>query len=173
MKPIRLMTLFSLFSLLATGCARVITSGSHNVKSGTTIPGNLLMTSGQLSLEKGSKVAGSILMTSGDIVANGEVEGNIYMSSGNVYVGPEGIIHGDIRGASGSVQQAAGAQVRGDVSANFDGSDMIKMFVLAGTALFFFITQGRRVLGREKQPIREKQPVEWSETPKEKSHYMR
>lgn len=157
MKPISFIALLSLSSLLLTGCARVITSGDHQIKSGTTVPGSLLITSGRVVLEKGSLVSGSVFMTSGDLVANGEVEGNIWLSSGNVLVGPGAIIHGHIKGASGNVTQAEGAQVLGEVSTSIGGFDFAKFFVLAGVAIYFLVTRGRRPV------IREKQPIEWVE----------
>lgn len=157
MKSISFIALLGLSSLLLTGCARVISSGDHQMGSDATIPGNLLITSGRVVLEKGSTVSGSVFMTSGDLVAEGEIKGNIWLSSGNVFVGPTAVIHGNIKGASGAVTQAEGAQVLGDVSTSFGGFDFAKFFVLAGVAIYFLVTRGRRPI------IREKQPIEWVE----------
>jgi cytoskeletal protein CcmA (bactofilin family) len=157
MKSISMIALLGLSSLLLTGCAQIISSGDHQIKGDATIPGHLLITSGRVVLEKGSTISGSVIMTSGDLVANGEIKGNIWLSSGNVFVGPTAIIHGNIKGASGAVIQAEGAQVLGDVSTSFGGFDVAKFFVLAGVAVYFLITRGRRPV------IHEKQPIEWVE----------
>ncbi len=157
MKSIPFIALLGLSSLLLTGCARIISSGDHHIGSDTTVPGNLLITSGRVVLEKGSTISGSVFMTSGDLVADGEIMGNVWLSSGNVFVGPTAVIHGNIKGASGAVTQAEGAQVLGDVSTSFGGFDFAKFFVLAGVAIYFLVTRGRRPI------IREKQPIEWVE----------
>jgi hypothetical protein len=54
-------------------------------------------------------------MTSGDLDANGEIDGDIVMSSGKVNLGPTAIVHGDIRGTSGNVNQAEGSRVEGQI----------------------------------------------------------
>lgn len=104
--------------LLATGCATVSTSGGYTLESGRTLRGNLVITSGVATLEEGSRVTGNVLMTSGNLQVDGEIDGDIVMFSGNISLGPEAIVHGDIRGTSGTVQPAEGAQVLGQISTN-------------------------------------------------------
>jgi cytoskeletal protein CcmA (bactofilin family) len=118
MKRILTLILFVLFTLIASGCATVSTSGDYTLKSGQTLSGNLVLTSGNAILEEDTRVTGNVIMTSGDLLANGEIEGGILLFSGDVTLGPEAVVHGDIRGTSGDVVQLEGAQVFGQISMN-------------------------------------------------------
>ena len=118
MKRTLTLVLLALFALLVSGCATVSTSGNYVLESGKTLRGDLMITSGLATLEEGSRVTGSVIMTSGVLNANGEIDGDIVLTSGNVNLGPEAVVHGDIRGTSGNVSQAEGARVEGRVSTN-------------------------------------------------------
>jgi hypothetical protein len=118
MKRTLTLVLLGLFALLVSGCATVSTSGNYVLESGKTLRGDLMITSGLATLEEGSRVTGSVIMTSGVLNANGEIDGDIVLTSGNVNLGPEAVVHGDIRGTSGNVSQAEGARVEGRVSTN-------------------------------------------------------
>lgn len=101
--------------LLATGCATVSTRGDYTLGSGRTLRGNLVITSGDATLEADSRVTGNVLMTSGNLQVDGEIDGSVVMFSGKISIGPEGIIHGDIRGTSGTVQHGESTQVLGQI----------------------------------------------------------
>jgi len=159
MKMAFFLLLLGLVIFVTVGCGRVITSGTHTIKSGSIIPGNLIISSGKILLEKGSVVQGSVIMTSGSLDVYGEVEGSILMSSGRVYVGPEAIVQGSIRGSSGSVEQAEGARVGGKVGTNI-GESLPPILVAAGAAIYFLLTGRRRSV--------EKEPSDWTEEPVEK-----
>ncbi len=115
---IRYLLLLGALLLLVVGCTTVSTSGDYTLDSGQTLRGNLVITSGNATLEEDSRVTGDVLMTSGNLRADGEIKGNIILFSGEVSLGPAAIVYGDIKGTSGEVQQAEGAQVRGQISTN-------------------------------------------------------
>jgi hypothetical protein len=100
--------------LLSAGCTTVL--GNYTLESGQVQRGNLLIRSGTATLEEGSLVTGDVLMTRGNILANGEIEGDILFFWGNVSLGPQAVVHGDIRGISGLIQKAEGAHVDGLIS---------------------------------------------------------
>lgn len=109
--------LIGLLSLLVSGCATVSTRDDYTLESGRTLRGNLVITSGVATLEEGSRVTGNVLMTSGDLQIDGEIDGNVVMFSGNISLGPAAIVHGYIRGTSGTVQQGGETtQVEGQIS---------------------------------------------------------
>ena len=106
--------LFGALIGIAAGCTTVL--GNYTLESGQVQRRNLLIRSGTASLEEGSRVTGDVLMTRGNLQANGEIEGDILFFWGNVSLGPQAVVHGDIRGMSGLIQKAEGAQVDGLVS---------------------------------------------------------
>lgn len=110
--------LFVLCILFASGCATVSTSGDYTLRSGNTLRGDLYITSGNATLEEGSYVTGSVIMTSGNLTVNGEIDGDIVLTSGKVILGPTAIVHGDIRGTSDDISQAEGSRVEGQIMMN-------------------------------------------------------
>jgi len=108
-----------LVALLTTGCMTVSTNGEYTLTSGRTLHGDFIMTSGEATLEEGSRVTGNVIMTSGTLNVDGQVDGDILFSSAkSINLGPSSVVAGDIRGTSGDVFQAEGAQVGGAISEN-------------------------------------------------------
>jgi cytoskeletal protein CcmA (bactofilin family) len=160
MKRIFPLILFLVFSWLTSGCAEVSTSGDYTLEQGETLGGNLVLTSGNATLEEDSRVTGTVIMTSGDLLVNGEIEGGILLFSGDVRLGSEAVVHGDIRGTSGAIEQEEGAQVLGQVSMNESsfsiGRGMItSLFVLIcilPLAVLVLLVVLVAALGRRKPP---------------------
>ncbi|UCC53636.1 MAG: polymer-forming cytoskeletal protein [Anaerolineaceae bacterium] len=117
-KSLKISWIILIVTLFAVGCTTVSTSGDYKLESGQTVQGNLVITSGNALLEEGSLVTGDVLMTSGNLHADGKIRGDIVLTSGNVSLGPEAVVHGNIYGTSGNVDQAEGAEVRGQISTN-------------------------------------------------------
>jgi len=118
MKRIYPIIFLILVTILTAGCATVSTSGNYTLQSGKTLRGNLLVTSGNATLEEESRVTGDVVLTSGNLEANGEVDGDIMVTSGNVSLGPEAVVKGNITTTSGNINQAEGAEVRGQISSD-------------------------------------------------------
>jgi cytoskeletal protein CcmA (bactofilin family) len=112
-----------ILSLATSGYARLVTSGSYKVRSGTSLPGNLMVTAGQIEIEEGARVDGSVLMTSGKLTVNGAITGHILMTSGKVRLGSDAVVAGNIWRTSGSVHQDPGARVLGSASTRVTGAD--------------------------------------------------
>lgn len=153
MRRLLTLVLLVLFTVFATGCMAVSTSGDYTLERGKTLRGNLFITSGHARLEDDSRVTGSVFMTSGtlDLGTGAEVEGDVFLTSGNVNLGSGAVVRGDVIGTSGNVRQAESARVEGKVS--LDGVDFglrlagflcIPPIVLFGVLLFVLIGLGRR-----------------------------
>lgn len=112
MKRGSLIVILVLTVLLTAGCQLVL-SGNYTLRRGETLAGGLLMTSGNATIEAGARVAGPVVMTSGNLLVDGQVDGDITITSGSIALGPEALVRGDIIAASGDVRRAAGAQVLG------------------------------------------------------------
>jgi hypothetical protein len=127
--------------------------------------GNLLIRSGTATLEAGSRATRNVLMTRGNLQVNGEIEGNILFFWGSVSLGPQAVVHGDIRGISGLIQKDAGAKVDGlvsidlsnitilvDIIANFFlWLSILSMAVLAGLVFLVVVAVRRRKVTKEDQ----------------------
>jgi uncharacterized membrane protein len=116
MKGIRFIPFTLLVLLFATGCMTVSTDGDYTLRSDETLRGNFIMTSGEATFEEGSHVTGDVIMTSGTLNVDGQVDGDIRFSSAkSINLGPESVVGGDIKGTSGSINRAEGAQVAGQI----------------------------------------------------------
>jgi len=116
MKRIRFIPITLLVLLFTTGCMTVSTNGDYTLRSDETLRGNFIMTSGEATLEEGSRVTGDVIMTSGTLNVDGQVDGDIRFSSAkSINLGPKSVVRGDIRGTSGSINRAEGAQVAGQI----------------------------------------------------------
>ena len=112
MKRTITLVLLTLLALLASGCAdKVVSSGEFTLQSGETLNGDLEIKSGNVTLEEGSRVTCDVIMKSGKLHANGEIDGDIVMSSGDLYLGPKAIVHGDIENTSGNIHRAEGSRI--------------------------------------------------------------
>lgn len=161
MKPTPFVALLGLFSIMVTGCARIITSGNYTLKQGNTLSGSLLVTSGRITLEEGARVTGSVYMTSGNLTVDGEVKGNVLMTSGHVEVGPKALIRGSIKGTSGSVRQAEGSHIMGDVStdsSSFTTEGLGKFLLAIGSVLYFLVTGRSRSDDDDEKALSQKEP---------------
>lgn len=173
--------LLVLFSLLASGCATVSTSGGYTLRSGNTVRGNLYVTSGQANLEEGSHVTGSVIMTSGVLDVNGEIGGDILMTSGKVTLGPTAIVHGDIRGTKFDVNQVEGSSVEGQILENQSGFAIFGGLIIGllfrwcflpllilGLLIFLLVFFLRRRPAASAPPEQVEPPAPSTEDPKQK-----
>lgn len=116
MKRIRL--LIFLFFLLV-GCddgvysSTLIFDGRHTFGPETRLPGDVLLRAGETELAAGSQVAGSIYVLGGTLLANGQIDGDLAVLDGQVRLGPDAVIGGDLRASSETTQQADTAVIRG------------------------------------------------------------
>ena len=112
MKRTLTLVLLVLFTLLVSGCAaKVVDSGEFTLQSEEILRGNLEISSGEVTLEEGSRVTGDVTIMSGKLFANGEIDGDIVMTSGDVYLGPTAVVHGGAKNTSGNGHRTEGSRI--------------------------------------------------------------
>lgn len=109
---IGLIAAFLLLAELLAGC-QIVPSGDFALHTGESISGPLIVTSGDARLEAGSRVRGPVLVTNGHLEANGVIDGNVWVTSGDVLIGPTADVRGGITAFSGVIRRMPGAQVEG------------------------------------------------------------
>ena len=102
-----------LILLLASGCSRVVTGGFFTLASGETISGNLWVPFGKVELQEGSHVTGSVLMLCCNLIADGEADVDIFLTFGDLSLGPLSKVKGDVVLLAGYYQRTAGSKVGG------------------------------------------------------------
>ena len=121
----RTMTILAilLFTMLASGCGSMSTSGPYTLGSGQTLRGDFFTTEGVATLKEGSRVTGNVIMTSGElrVEADAVIGGSVVMFSGDVYLESGSVVRGNVIRTSGDIHQAEGALIQGQVSSNIAG----------------------------------------------------
>jgi hypothetical protein len=100
MKRISILVLVSLLAMFSAGCQRVM-GGNYVLHQGETVYDDLYISGGDSTLEQGSRVAGSLVVTGGMIHANGEIDGNVPVSGGDIVFGPSAIVRGGVQKSGG------------------------------------------------------------------------
>jgi cytoskeletal protein CcmA (bactofilin family) len=94
----------------------VVLGGSYTLGSGQTLQGNLLVFGGSATIEDGARVTGDVILFGGIVVIEGEVDGNVSATGGNLSLGSLAIIHGDVNMLGANIQQEEGSQILGEIT---------------------------------------------------------
>ncbi|MCS7088833.1 MAG: hypothetical protein NZL91_09075 [Thermoflexales bacterium] len=96
---------------------RVISGMMFRLRQGESLRGNLLLYSGEAAVERGAEVLGSVVVFGGRFDLEGEVMGNIVVLGGEAKLGDTAIVAGQVTRLGGSLTQAPGARILGNVFA--------------------------------------------------------
>lgn len=113
--------------LLTTGCgqkgrygATLIAEGTHEVASGESLKGELIVMGGEARLAENSRIEGSVYVLGGNLDVAGEIDGNVAALGGSVVLHPGSRVHGDLRVGGADVTIPEGPVVDGDVISGMD-----------------------------------------------------
>ncbi len=110
MKRILLFALLVLLALSATAC-QVVTGDNYTLPSGRTLNDDLVVLGGNARLEQGSRVTGSLSVVGGTTTADGQIDGDVWVTGGDLAFGPNAVVRGGMQTTGGSVTTAPGARV--------------------------------------------------------------
>ncbi len=94
---------------------QVIFGQFFTLKSGDTMDGNLLVFGGSATIEKGATVNGSVVLFGGILTVDGEVNGEVAVTGGQVHLGSTGHITGNLTTVAATLDRADGSKVDGQV----------------------------------------------------------
>lgn len=120
-KPILKYLWLMVLVLLLTGCedglvsGTLIFEGTHQFSRETVLLGDVLVQAGTAEFAAGSHVAGSVYVVGGELLLHGIIAGDLVVLDGEVTLGPQAVVAGDLRlGGAGTVQLAETAVVQGE-----------------------------------------------------------
>lgn len=122
-----------LLGLSVTGCSQVVSGSNFTLGSGQQVNGSLIVLSQNADLMQQSRVTGSVIMLCCNLTADGEVVGSIKMLTGNIKLGPNALLQGNLTIGTGDFMASPGSQVFGLVSTDNSFSillDMLLLFIL-------------------------------------------
>ena len=93
----------------------MILEGRHVYGSGEVLNGIFLVVDGEAVLDRGARVEGPIYVLGGSTTINGQVDQDISVIGGNIRVGPQATIGGDLRVGSGELDLSPQAMIKGSV----------------------------------------------------------
>jgi hypothetical protein len=106
----------ALVLVLLTGCTRVDMAGNVLISSGQVIRGSLVAPSANVTLEQGSRVTRSLVVLCCNVIVDGQVDRHVIVLSGNIILGPQARVGGDVLYASGNLIRSPGSEVNGTIS---------------------------------------------------------
>jgi hypothetical protein len=116
-----LMLLCAALMLAACGAdgrysATLITTGTHTVRAGETLHGELVVLGGRVALQPGSRVTGALHIFDGTVAVAGAVDGDVTMVGGALHLGPGAALRGDLNHGGGVFERSPSAQIGGRVN---------------------------------------------------------
>lgn len=122
MKKLRLLiaslaVLFLLSACDASGLYHftLVLEGEHQFTDGQRLPGSVLVLDGQVDIDPGAQVAGSIFILEGLVNLHGEVGQDVTLVGGELNIGPEARILGNLRVGGGDLTLSEQARIEGNV----------------------------------------------------------
>jgi hypothetical protein len=116
--PLALLVLLFLTACEPTGFYRfaIALEGEHTIAPGETLESDLIILGGNVTLEAEAQLTGSVYMINGQFEAEGFVAGDVTQLSGNVALGENARIGGDLNSGGGRLQLADQAVVEGEIT---------------------------------------------------------
>ena len=94
----------------------VVFGGIFRLESGETLEGSLIVVGGIAMLEAESTVTGDVVLFGGTIQAAGMIQGDVVGLGGLITLDDTAVVEGDLTSIGAHVEQAAGAQVKGEIT---------------------------------------------------------
>jgi cytoskeletal protein CcmA (bactofilin family) len=93
----------------------LVLEGNHLFTYGQRLPGTVLVMGGQVDIDPTAQVAGSIFILEGRVNLNGEVGEDVTLVGGELIIGPQAHIYGNLRTGGGDLRLSEQAQISGIV----------------------------------------------------------
>jgi len=97
---------------------QVVFGEDFTLEEGERLDGDLVVFGGNVTLERDSEVNGDVVVWGGGVEVSGTVDGDLVVFGGNVGLLEDAVIEGDLAAIGGEVDQAEGAEVRGQKVVN-------------------------------------------------------
>jgi hypothetical protein len=118
--------LVALVALALAGCAdegiysiTFVSSDGHAVRSGETLPGDVLVLDGGLIVEPGGEIGRHLFVLGGEVRVAGEIGGDVSALGGQVRIEDSARVGGDMNYSAGEVEIAPGAEIDGESRESF------------------------------------------------------
>lgn len=97
------------------GGDQVVLGQNYTLRSGETLDGNLTVLGGTAVIEPDATVLGDVSVAGGVLTVDGRITGNLSLVGGSVRLNETAVVEGDLASFAGSVEQAPGSEVRGNI----------------------------------------------------------
>lgn len=97
--------LATLLIFIVSGCGRIASESNLTLNEGDSVSGTLFILSQNATLAEGSSVNGSVIMLCCNLIVEGQVEGDVFLLTGNVMVNAPAQINGEVSVLSGNVSK--------------------------------------------------------------------
>lgn len=92
-------------AVATSGCGQIAADSNFTLEAGDTVSGSLFIFSQNAILEEGSSVEGTVIMICCNLTVDGEVDGNIFLLTGNIMINANADVNGEVGVISGNVSR--------------------------------------------------------------------
>ena len=90
---------------VAISQVKIVNERNYTLAAGETVSGMLFLLAQNAELLEGSSVDGSVVMLCCNLIVNGNVDGNVFLMSGNLKIEPHADVDGNIKVMSGNLSK--------------------------------------------------------------------
>jgi cytoskeletal protein CcmA (bactofilin family) len=100
------------------GPGKIIFGDNFTLKSGEELNGDLVIFGGNVTVEKDADLNGNLVVFGGTVSSNGNLNGDVVIFGGQIALDEHAVVAGDVVTIGGQLEQAEGAEIKGEVVKN-------------------------------------------------------
>jgi cytoskeletal protein CcmA (bactofilin family) len=100
------------------GPGKIIFGDNFTLKSGEELNGDLVIFGGNVTVEKDADLNGNLVVFGGTVSSNGNLNGDVVIFGGQIALDENAVVTGDVVTIGGQLEQAEGAEIKGEVVHN-------------------------------------------------------
>lgn len=90
---------------VAFGQVRIVSTPNFTLTNGETVSKTLFLLSQNAELQAGSSVDGSVVMLCCNLTVSGDVTGDVWLLTGNLWINAQANVNGDVSVVSGNLSK--------------------------------------------------------------------
>jgi hypothetical protein len=103
--PFSKILLIVVLAIVLSGCGQIASDSNFTLTGGETVSGSLLILSQNAILAEGTSVDGSVVMLCCNLTVKGDVNGNVFLLTGNIDVQSSADVKGQVSILTGNVSK--------------------------------------------------------------------
>ena len=100
------------------GPGKIVFGDNFTLESGEELNGDLVVFGGNVTVEEEASLNGNLVVFGGTVSSNGNLNGDVVIFGGQIALDENAVVAGDVVTIGGQLEQAEGAEIKGEVVKN-------------------------------------------------------